>query len=154
MHKKLHLVSIIIDIIVIVFIKLTDYGSKHAVFVILESGSRDESAVVDTSTNRTVEDAARELEVAMERATAQRKTVRSAPSLDEPDFGVHHTIETLTVRKDGMAPPIADGTKSHSRTTVVQMDHDEHKYKRRSPLELLSRWFGCVVTDQFPDQPN
>ena len=105
----------------------------------LESGYRDESSVVDTSSTRTVEDAAQELEMAMERATAQRKTIRAPPSLDEQDGGGHCVVETLTVRKD-----IKDGTVSHSRTTVVQMDHDEYKYKRRSPLELLSRWFGCV----------
>lgn len=98
---------------------------------------QDDSSVVDTSSTRTVEDAARELEMAMDRATAQRKTVRASPSLDETDERGHCVVETLTVRKD-----IKDGSVSHSRTTVLQMDHDEQKYKRRSPLELLSRWLG------------
>ena len=111
----------------------------------LDTGSRDEGIVVDTST-RTVEDAARELEIAMERATAQRKNVRSTPVLDDTDGGGSYSVEARNVHRDGvMAPPLTDGTVDHNRATVVQMDHDEYKYRRRSPLELLSRWFGCVT---------
>ncbi|XP_062503807.1 zinc finger protein-like 1 homolog isoform X2 [Corticium candelabrum] len=107
-----------------------------------DTGSRDEGIVVDTST-RTVEDAARELEIAMERATAQRKNVWSTPALDDTDGGGSYSVEARNVHRDGvMAPPLTDGTVDHNRATVVQMDHDEYKYRRRSPLELLSRWFG------------
>ena len=125
--------------------------------------SEDSLDVTDLDTSgRTAEDAAIELELAMAQATAKRKNVRSAPTLqigtDEPDAGATpfshaHPTEILTSRKEttslteqqtfdsgGYRHPAA--TMTSGTDSIVQIDPDENKYKRRSPLELLGRWLG------------